>query len=193
MFKEILKQQRAAKGLTQEALAALIPCSRTLVSKWESGASYPVREDLLRLSEIFAIPVSELIGEEETTLIAVGEKEKNWRFIHWSLLGIPVMVIVFLFIPMFVTKDTLQDAVDPYVYTVWGLYNLVMARRHSEMFWVLIPLVDSVLVFVFGVINLLVDKWRVTKAIHVLEIVMLSFLVFVFLIAISVGIYMVAF
>lgn len=70
---------RTEKRLTQEELADLLGVSRQSVSKWESGASVPELDKLIRLSEVFDITVDELvkgrtITEEETY---VGEVESR--------------------------------------------------------------------------------------------------------------------
>lgn len=42
-FPEKLKELRKAKGITQEELAKAIFVSRTLITKYESGAVYPTK------------------------------------------------------------------------------------------------------------------------------------------------------
>lgn len=62
MFQENLKTLRKNKGLTQEELAARLNVVRQTVSKWEKGQSVPDSEMLVRLAEIFEVPVSQLLG-----------------------------------------------------------------------------------------------------------------------------------
>ena len=62
MFGENLKTLRRNKGITQEELAARLNVVRQTVSKWEKGQSVPDSEMLVRLAEIFEVPVSQLLG-----------------------------------------------------------------------------------------------------------------------------------
>ena len=62
MFGENLKTLRKNKGFTQEELAARLNVVRQTVSKWEKGQSVPDSEMLVRLAEIFEVPVSQLLG-----------------------------------------------------------------------------------------------------------------------------------
>ena len=62
MFGENLKTLRINKGFTQEELAARLNVVRQTVSKWEKGQSVPDSEMLVRLAEIFEVPVSQLLG-----------------------------------------------------------------------------------------------------------------------------------
>lgn len=62
MFGENLKTLRKNKGITQEELAARLNIVRQTISKWEKGQSVPDAEMLVKLAEIFEVPVSQLLG-----------------------------------------------------------------------------------------------------------------------------------
>ena len=62
MFGENLKTLRKNKGITQEELAARLNIVRQTVSKWEKGQSVPDAEMLVKLAEVFEVPVSHLLG-----------------------------------------------------------------------------------------------------------------------------------
>lgn len=62
MFAENLKTLRKNKGITQEELAARLNIVRQTVSKWEKGQSVPDAEMLVKLADIFEVPVSQLLG-----------------------------------------------------------------------------------------------------------------------------------
>lgn len=62
MFQENLKTLRKNKGFTQEEVAARLNVVRQTVSKWEKGQSVPDAEMLVKLAEIFEVPVSQLLG-----------------------------------------------------------------------------------------------------------------------------------
>ena len=62
MFGENLKALRKNKGITQEELAARLNIVRQTISKWEKGQSVPDAEMLVKLAEVFEVPVSHLLG-----------------------------------------------------------------------------------------------------------------------------------
>jgi len=62
MFSENLKTLRKNKGITQEELAVRLNVVRQTISKWEKGQSVPDAEMLVKLAEIFEVPVSRLLG-----------------------------------------------------------------------------------------------------------------------------------
>ena len=63
MLKDNLKTLRKNKGLSQEELSVKLHVVRQTISKWESGLSVPDAEMLINISELFEIPVSEILGE----------------------------------------------------------------------------------------------------------------------------------
>lgn len=52
---------RAAQGLSQAELAELLEVSRQSVSKWETDASVPELDKLLRLAQVFGITLDQLV------------------------------------------------------------------------------------------------------------------------------------
>lgn len=77
MFQENLKALRKRKGFTQDELAARLNVVRQTVSKWEKGLSVPDAEMLVKLADIFEVPVSQLLGtriEADTAPDAIGEQ-----------------------------------------------------------------------------------------------------------------------
>jgi transcriptional regulator with XRE-family HTH domain len=74
-FGERLKKARKAKKLTQEAVAARLDRDFTSVSKWENDKAEPDRETLIKLSELYDVPLSYLIGNMEERGYAEEEKE----------------------------------------------------------------------------------------------------------------------
>ena len=71
MLKDNIKAIRKSKGLSQEELAIKLNVVRQTISKWEQGLSVPDAEMLINISELFEIPVSEILGEN------IEKKEKD--------------------------------------------------------------------------------------------------------------------
>lgn len=69
---ENLVRLRGEKRLTQEELADRLGVSRQSVSKWESDASVPELDKLIRLSEVFGITMDELVKGKAITEEAPG-------------------------------------------------------------------------------------------------------------------------
>ena len=59
-----LKVARQRANLNQSELAKTVGVSRSTIAMWESGASQPDIEMILRLSHVLDISVGELLGEE---------------------------------------------------------------------------------------------------------------------------------
>ena len=59
--KMILKKRQEA-GMTQEQLAAQVPCSRTIIAQYEIGLKTPSVSIVARLADVFGCTVDELIG-----------------------------------------------------------------------------------------------------------------------------------
>lgn len=102
MFADKLKELRKKKGVTQAQLADAIYVSRSLIAKFETGASYPNKDTLEKIALYFGISVSELVGTDETVLIAVENKNLTQRIEFWSLVVILAVAFVFaimVFVP----------------------------------------------------------------------------------------------
>lgn len=54
-FAKKLKELRKERGLTQEELAQKLFVSRTLISKYESGAIYPTRENAEKIAQFLML------------------------------------------------------------------------------------------------------------------------------------------
>ena len=60
----VLVENRHKRGLTQDDLAAYMGVSKTAVSKWETGTTYPDITLLPQLAAYFNISIDELMGYE---------------------------------------------------------------------------------------------------------------------------------
>ena len=60
-FSDNLQFIRAQAGVTQEQLAEQLDVSRQSVSKWESGASFPEMDTLLRICDLYDVNMDTLL------------------------------------------------------------------------------------------------------------------------------------
>ncbi|MDO4280233.1 MAG: helix-turn-helix transcriptional regulator [Peptococcaceae bacterium] len=64
ILSEKISELRKKNGWSQEALAEQLGVSRQSVSKWESGASIPDLDKILRLSEVFGVSTDYLLKDD---------------------------------------------------------------------------------------------------------------------------------
>ena len=121
MLKENIKSLRKRKGLSQEELAIKLNVVRQTISKWEQGLSVPDSEMLIRISEIFEVSVSTLLGEnipeskiddlkiiseklEIINLQLLQRRNNKRKIIHWLLISLCVILLIG-FIILFLLKS----------------------------------------------------------------------------------------
>lgn len=79
------------QGLSQEALAEKLDCSRQVISKWENGTTTPDAEMLQKYSELFGVSIDYLVKEDiekPTSVQPTGKNDGNKK-----LLGILGLVL----------------------------------------------------------------------------------------------------
>ena len=60
--KDVLRQLRTEKGISQEALAEKVFVTRQAVSRWERGEALPQTETLKLLSRFYNVSINTLLG-----------------------------------------------------------------------------------------------------------------------------------
>ena len=68
VFGRVLREQRSARGLSQEALALSANVDRTFVSQMERGIRQPTLTTLCKLSDALGIQPSTLVARVEKLL-----------------------------------------------------------------------------------------------------------------------------
>lgn len=69
---KFLKEERENSNLTQEEAAKRIVVSKSIISKWETGKSYPSLENLSKISETYGVSINEILAG---TRLGMNEKE----------------------------------------------------------------------------------------------------------------------
>lgn len=59
-----LKEIRTARGISQQELAELIGVSRQTISKWENEIVLPSADNLMRLGQVFQLPMEAFLGDD---------------------------------------------------------------------------------------------------------------------------------
>lgn len=77
---ERLKTVRGNENLTQGELAEKLQVSRSTISSWETGRSYPDLEMIIRISDQFDVSLDYLLREDEKMVkkLNFGTKQKKW-------------------------------------------------------------------------------------------------------------------
>lgn len=68
IFARNLLRLRRSKQWSQKDLADKLSVHQTVIARWESGKTIPRGDSVERLSEIFAVPVTELVADANATL-----------------------------------------------------------------------------------------------------------------------------
>lgn len=139
---------RTAKNLSQEELAEQLDVSRQSVSKWETDASVPDLDKLLKLCEIFEVTLDELVGrevpKEETAgppqpqVIVQTIQTKNSTFTPQRIVGY-ILLAFALFTPIllqcFVDGDSALAFVVIVSFPVAILGGLLISMIRGAAFW----------------------------------------------------------
>ncbi|MGO2964171.1 MAG: helix-turn-helix transcriptional regulator [Carnobacterium maltaromaticum] len=95
---ERLKEERKKRDYTQEDVAKILGVSRTTVSSWEVGRTYPDLETLVALSDLYELTLDELV-KEDTKLVETVSKQlenaKKWKWMLLLLFVASLLVIIY--------------------------------------------------------------------------------------------------
>lgn len=164
-FAEKLRELRKQKNLTQENLANEILVSRTLITKYESGAVYPTEENLKRLAEYFAVTTDELLsGEEKISATVKASLKTLWISLTAVALIISLTLVLLLVLPVFgyvYNEGGLSSTVT------YGTVNLLSAHFRYKNPLGIISFVLSLLSSVFFVFLLFASNFKCEKALRI--------------------------
>ena len=74
---KMIAEKRKEKGLTQDALGAMLGISGKAVSKWERGLSQPDETHMVRLIDLLGLPVEQTADEADTRLTFLSTVKKE--------------------------------------------------------------------------------------------------------------------
>lgn len=96
---QVIKENRVSRELTQEELATILNVSRSTISSWENGRSYPDLEMVLILSQEFDISVDSLLKGDSDI---VQEISKDTKVKKRNRIVISMMTVVLLILMVFI-------------------------------------------------------------------------------------------
>ncbi len=95
---ENLMYYRKKKGLSQEKIAEYLEISRQAVTKWETNASKPNSDNLIKLAQLLEVDVDTLLGnesgEKSSTQGEVSIGEVSIGKMSWVFIGISVLCML---------------------------------------------------------------------------------------------------
>ncbi|MCF2597039.1 helix-turn-helix domain-containing protein [Pseudoflavonifractor phocaeensis] len=103
-FSENLQFLRTRNSITQEQLAEQLDVSRQSVSKWESGASFPEMDTLLRICDLYSVDLDTLLrGSVEASQVSDTARYDDFmtRFIRRMTLAIGAIIAAVGGMPIF--------------------------------------------------------------------------------------------
>ena len=149
MLKDNLKTLRKNKGLSQEELSIKLNVVRQTISKWETGLSVPDAEMLIKISELFETPVSEILGEsieeKETNdlkviseklevineQLSISQKQKRKRKIIVLLIIDICLIFFFVLLALLGSPYLTWDYGNPEWSVIGTLWQLLMHFKHQ--------------------------------------------------------------
>lgn len=109
--------------LSQEELAKRIYVSRQTISNWENEKSYPDIHSLLLLSNLFGVPVDELIkGDLKKMKQEINQEEVNAFNRQGNIFSALVIASILTFVPLLVWKGMLGLVLWLPLYLITMLY-----------------------------------------------------------------------
>ena len=136
-FAQNLQCIRTRNGLTQEQLAEELEVTRRSVSKWESGASFPEMETLLKICERYQVGMDELLrgsveerDEEETK----GFVRHMKTFSIQMALSVPAIIMALAVASMLegIASEALMGGIFLSVVTISVIALIVSGMEHSR-------------------------------------------------------------
>lgn len=138
-FSENLQYIRARAGLTQEQLAEQLEVSRQSVSKWESSASFPEMDTLLRICDLYEVDLDTLLrGSVEESSVADTAKYDDFmnsfaRRIAFSVGAIIAAIAVMILMNAWAVSEMISAAFLLLVITV-AVVVMVASGLQEEVF-----------------------------------------------------------
>ncbi|CEP41750.1 MAG: helix-turn-helix domain-containing protein [Paraclostridium sordellii] len=125
-----LKQARLKKELTQENIANILNVSRSTISNWEIGRSYPDLESVVALSDLYNISLDELLREDDDMVRKLSNDSKVLSKLI-KISRIICVLFVFLFLGMTLTNAKERIAEKRYHY--WFNEGMKISKELSNI------------------------------------------------------------
>lgn len=185
-----IKRLRMLQNMSQEELSQKLFVSRQAVSSWENGRTQPDLEMIQKLSELFNVPVEELLyGEKRNTRLEENVKTGKTLFMVFSIVGSLFVGtgLIILFVALWDKFPNIAKASISFVplllgqgaavYTYLKKYDNLAWREGASILWSIgvvstVGLVSSVLALHLGaLICLLIDAVLILPILYFFKVV----------------------
>lgn len=147
-FSKNIKNYRISHNLTQEQLGGKLNVSRKTISSWENDRTQPDYETLKQLSEIFNVPLSNLIEENSIETGNLKTKIKHSREAKFYFLIIQFTLIIGSYLELF-------NIIDLKIVVVLLMVNTVIFKKIAHITET--KILKEKLIFIFlTIINLFI-------------------------------------
>ncbi len=196
-FNEKLKELRKEKGLTQEELASKIYVSRTLISKYESGAIIPTKDNIEKLALFFNVDKSDLMSKEDVIDITLKNEKtltKAKLSFYIIIISSSILFIILLSIPIISTSRYVYLIAEGGVNKVTYLPLIIEEFNNVTYLCVINSNPITIFSYLFSLINvsssslLIFCRSRTFKIISILNATIFIINIIVFLFSIISGI-----
>lgn len=89
-----LKEARNANSYSQQEVSEILHVSRSTISSWEIGRTYPSIELLIELSNLYELSLDQLLKEDEEI---IKELKKGQQYKKW-IVFLCLIILILLFI-----------------------------------------------------------------------------------------------
>lgn len=90
---EKIKNKRNEKNYTQEDLANLLHVSRSTISSWEVGRTYPDLDTVVKISDLLGITLDELLKEDKVMTRSISNKIRNNKYYKVTIIVLLVTLV----------------------------------------------------------------------------------------------------
>ena len=163
--------------------------SRTLITKYESGAIFPTEENLKRLADYFAVSPSELMPDEERISALVKATIKPvWLSLTVIALIISFAIVLLLVLPIFDYGHFVYSEEGQTADFVYGNVSLLSAYFRLKNPLAIITFVLSLLNSGYTVFLLFAGNSKYEKTFRIAEAVVFAVIVCLFIATLICGI-----
>ena len=133
-----LKQARLKKELTQENVANILNVSRSTISSWEVGRSYPDLESIVSLSDLYNISLDKLLREDSDMIKKLSLDSKIINKIGKFLNYLPIIsFIIFLCSILYIniaenTHNKLSEQMNNEIKTLSLKYDMTEVNTYKK-------------------------------------------------------------
>ncbi len=106
---EKIKVKRNEKNYTQEDLSKLLHVSRSTISSWEVGRTYPDLEMVVKIGNLLGITLDELLKEDKVMTKSFSNKIRNNKYYK-----IAIVALIVCFISSIIGMYVYNESLNPY-------------------------------------------------------------------------------